>query len=119
MNLAEQIERHLLDRGEWVPARELCRRFGLTERQLRAVGDTPGLCEAFAISIPGHGYKHIRLATTAEFIHAKHYEKRRAIQRFRRVRVWDHARRQAIRSVRNPCFAFERDTGQGVLGLPS
>jgi hypothetical protein len=64
--LEARIERYLLSAAAWVPAAQICRAFGVAERQLRAVDGTPGLCSLIAISGP-RGYKHFHLATRSEW----------------------------------------------------
>lgn len=64
--LTELIEDHLEATGKWVSAKSLTSTFGVKERDLRAVGDRPGLCSAFAIS-GNQGFKHIKHATEDEF----------------------------------------------------
>lgn len=74
--VAGQIERYLLERRDWVSAAELCERFGISERRLRQMYDRPGLCTAFAISLSKQGFKHVAMATEAEWIHAKNAARR-------------------------------------------
>lgn len=65
--LAEQIEKRLLECRDWIPAQQLVAEFGLkSERYLRASGDKPGLCSAFAIS-SNKGFRHVRCCTQEEF----------------------------------------------------
>ena len=48
--LATQIEVFLLLRGDWVSVEELCQRFAIPERLLRADGKRRPICGRFAIS---------------------------------------------------------------------
>lgn len=64
--LSADIETFLLERREWVKTGELIARFGINERELRAVGDAPGLCTEFAISGNG-GFKHVEACSETEF----------------------------------------------------
>jgi hypothetical protein len=61
------IEAFLLRSTDWVPASAIVARYDLSdERELRASGDKPGLCTAFAISGP-RGLRHVRCCTQPEF----------------------------------------------------
>lgn len=46
--LQQSIESYLLERRGWVPAADLCERFGIRERQLRQLADRPGTGPAHA-----------------------------------------------------------------------
>ena len=62
-----EIEKCLVAHGGWVSAAFLVDDFGLSdERELRATGDKPGLCSAFAIS-GKRGFRHVRCCTQQEF----------------------------------------------------
>lgn len=41
MSMAAQIELYLLTRGDWVSGKELCQRFNIAARSLRADGGPP------------------------------------------------------------------------------
>jgi hypothetical protein len=114
MELSPQIESYLLERGDWVKSRELCERFGVTERQLRAVDDRPGLCSRIAIS-GNKGFKHISLATPAEW--EEHYarERKHNIMALVNLRAKRRHRMTLTRQVRRPALVFERDTGQILM----
>lgn len=114
-DLAERIERFLLERGDWVKADEICARFGVDERRLRQMYDRPGLCTAFAISLSNQGFKHVALATTEEWLHAKHAAKREAIARLRRIKTWQANRRSTATICKR--LLIEIDTGQILLPL--
>ncbi len=108
MTLAAHIESYLLSRATWVPARELCERFGVRERELRALDDRPGLCSQIAIS-GNKGFKHIALATTDEW--QRHYARERKHSIMALVNLRQRRRhRERILSTRRPLA--ERDTGQ-------
>lgn len=66
-SLTNMIEAFLLRQTDWIPAATLVARYNLaSERELRATGDKPGLCSAFAIS-GVKGFRHVRCCTQAEF----------------------------------------------------
>ena len=115
-DLARQIERFLLERGDWVATAEICARFGLRPdgRQLRDLDKQPGLCTRFAISRNGAGgYKHARCATTAEWIEFRRTMRKHAIKELLRVRDLTRVRLDATRTVRH--VEWEKDSGQGIL----
>ncbi len=114
--LKEAIESYLLDAPGtgWVKSDELCERFDIKPRQLRAVGDCPGLASEFAIS-GDKGFKHVSRATPAEFLRCKHRLRRHAISELVRARNLDRRRAQSIRTIKRPAFTYQKDTGQGVL----
>jgi hypothetical protein len=111
--VSAEIERYLLARGDWVSADEICRTFGVRERRLRQMDDLPGLCTAFAISLSKSGFKHVALATEAEWVHAKNAARRDAVAKFRRVQVWSERRRNTAKVLR--AGLFEKDSGQGLM----
>jgi hypothetical protein len=113
---AQHIEEYLLDAAGdgWVKGKELCARFGIAERQLRKVGDAPGLCSGFAIS-SDKGFKHVARASTTEFRDFKHRLRRHAIAELTRVRDLDRRRHQVTKTTKRPEFTREKDTGQGLL----
>jgi len=118
MNLAEQIEQYLLERGTWVTCAELSMKFGVRPRRFRKVGDQPGLCSAFAISdYSGNGFKHVAHATTKEWLEFKHAHRRHGISELVRVRDLSRKRKEVTRPYR--ARRFERDTGQAVFGYES
>jgi hypothetical protein len=106
------IETYLLAIGTWVPAKEICDTFHVTERPLRQVGDEAGLCSDFAIS-GDKGFRHVTKATPQEFVHFKKRIRGHGISELRRVRDLDKRRQEVTRTVRN--FSFEKDSGQGLL----
>jgi hypothetical protein len=114
--LKEAIERHLLTVGGsgWVKSSALCALFEIKDRQLRAVGDRPGLASEFAIS-GDKGFKHIDRATPGEYLRFKHRMRRHAIGQLIRARQLDQRRHQTTKKIKRPAFTFERDTNQGVL----
>lgn len=116
MDLDHQIEQYLLDApGDgWVKSRVLCDRFGITERQLRAVGGQQGLCSAFAIS-SDKGFKHVKRASKTEYRAFKHRLRRHAIAELVRVRNLDKRRHEVITTTKRPEFIREKDTDQGLL----
>jgi len=114
-DLAEQIEQYLLVVSDWVSSDEICVRFGLKDdRPLRQVGSRQGLCSGFAIS-GNDGFKHVSLATTAEWLHFKHRLRKHGIAELIRVRDLGQRRHNSVKAIR--AGQFERDTGQGVMQL--
>jgi len=59
---ASAISAFLLARDGWVQAKDICQRFGVEARALRATNTVPGLCSQFAISGP-KGFRHIAACT--------------------------------------------------------
>lgn len=110
------IENHLLNAlgSGWVKSAELCERFGISERQLRKVGDQDGLCSEFAIS-SDKGFKHIEKATTREWLAFKHRMRGHAIAELVRTQKLDRRRANVTKSIKRPVFTFQKDSGQGVL----
>jgi hypothetical protein len=112
--LTPQIESYLLERGDWVKSHELCEYFGVTDRQLRAVDDRPGLCSRIAIS-GNKGFKHISLATPAEW--HEHYtrERKHNIMALVNLRAKRRLRMTLTRQIQRPSLVFERATGQILM----
>ncbi len=121
-DLVPFIDAYLLSRGGWVKARELCERFGVNERQLRANDDQPGLCSRIAIS-GNRGFKHIAVATAVEW--DEHYgrERKHNIMALVNLRAKRRLRISMTRKLRRPTIIVERDTGQmlmsGLIDGPS
>ena len=114
MNLAGQIERHLLSKADWVSAAELVATFSVDERQLRQDGDLPGLCTGYAISGP-KGFKHVKSATTAEWLSFKHRLRRHGISELGRVSRLDRVRHEVKRAVAS--VLLERDSAQTLMAI--
>jgi len=112
MDLTPNIESYLSERGDWVKSRELCERFEVTERQLRAVDDRPGLCTMIAIS-GNKGFKHISLATSAEW--DEHYarERKHNIMALKNLRAKRRLRMTLTRQLQN--LVVERESGQILM----
>jgi len=110
----EQIEAYLLDQGGWVPSREICGMFGVTERQLRQTGDMPGLCSDFAIS-GNDGFKHVSKASTTEWNHFSRRLRQHGIMELVRVRTLRSVRKDVTRIFK--ARRFEKDTGQAVMAI--
>jgi len=114
MSLSSDIEQFLLANHRWVKSEELCDRFGIRPRELRALGDRPGLCSEFAIS-GDKGFKHVRHATAEEF--------NRAYRRARQHGIAELIGARRRRNYRNRLLAekpkpvHELATGQGVMTL--
>lgn len=116
MNSGAQIELFLLARGTWVPTAEICARFDIQERALRAVGDKPGLLDGFAVSSTKqgeHGFCHHRFVERADWLKTKHRLLRHAVGELRKVRAWDRARQNCL-TGRRPELV-EKHTGQLVM----
>lgn len=113
MTLSQQIEEYLLRKRTWVPDAELSSVFNIPERRFRQNGHTPGLCTPFAISLSDKGFKHIALATPGEWIHAKNAERRAAISRLRKIKLWTLRRSHVFFAEHK--HEIERDTGQVLL----
>jgi len=115
-DLKADIESYLLSApgSGWVNSRELCARFEIKDRQLRAVGDRPGLATEFAIS-SDKGFKHVTKAGRVEYLRFKHRMRRHAISELVRVRDLDRRRNSQTRTIKRPAFTFQKDSGQGVL----
>lgn len=104
------------EQNRWVPGEEICERFGVSERHLRADADRAGLLDDFAVSSskPGaHGFKHHCWLPTAEWLPIKHRLRRHAIAEFRKVGRWDRGRTHCLTTARTPRpVLIERHTGQ-------
>ena len=84
--LADSIESWLLAQRGWVDSDALCLVFHVDPRELRATGDTPGLCSGFAIS-GSRGFKHIGNATEEEWQHFHDKMRKHGINELRRVKA--------------------------------
>lgn len=104
-DLAAQIEIHLLTAGTWVPTAELCARYHINERALRAVGHRPGPLDHFAVSSTRHG--------THGFIHHRHL--RHALSELRKVRTWAKSRHNILTGPQKSLL--ELHTHQALLPL--
>jgi len=92
MDLEADIERFLLQRGDWVRTEEIVETFGLQDdRQLRQTNGVPGLCTRFAISSQ-KGFRHVSKATTKEWLEFKHKLRRHGISELSRVATLDRQR---------------------------
>ncbi len=113
MTNTAQIEAWLLAQSGWVSAADLCAACGIDdERKLRYLGNVPGLISEFAISHSRKGYRHVRNATTMEWLKFKWSLLRTGIAYFRHVRAMAKVRR----NVTLPAFpTIEKDTGQRIL----
>lgn len=115
MNLAHQIEQHLLAQADWVSVADLCQRFSIDQRDLRAKGHRkPHLLKPFAISHSVKGYKHIARATIAERLQYKHACRKNLLAYVRADRQYRAALRNC--TTRRP-IPQERHTGQLLIPL--
>lgn len=115
-DLKADIESYLLAAPGtgWVKSRELCGQFDIADRQLRKVGDRPGLVTEFSIS-GNKGFKHIDRATPGEFDEYYSRERKHNLAGLVTLRHKRNRRAQAIRTIQRPAFTFQKDNGQGVL----
>ena len=116
MTLEQRIEEHLLEApgNGWVKSKQLCAPFGITERQLRKVGDQPGLCTVCAIS-GNKGFKHIERATPGEWGEYYARERQHNINGLVTLRQKRNRRHQVTKTTKRPAFTREKDSGQGLL----
>ena len=112
--LSTEIEGYLLDARRWVPAAELCERFEVPERGLRALGDQPGLCSLFAIS-GDQGFKHVAHATDQEFDRAYARLRSHGLAELVRARRLKRRRAELHAKVTRPPAVVEKTTGQVLL----
>ena len=115
MDLARQIELHLLERGDWVSVQDLCSRFAIKPRMLRADGDRDGLLDDIAVSSTRggeHGFIHINLLGAPDYIRAKRRLRKHGIRELRKVKRWEQARARARIGLKP---TTERYTGQLLL----
>jgi hypothetical protein len=111
--IALRIEQHLLARADWVSVAEICERFGVDQRDIRAKGRKQGhLLKPFAISNSVRGYKHIVHTTAAERIQYKHATRKNLVAYARADRQLAAALRNC--TTRRP-MPHERHTGQLIL----
>ena len=112
--LAQQIEKHLLETHGWVTAWELQSKFGIGERALRALDGKPGLCSEFAIS-GNKGFKHVQYATDAEFDRSYKRARKHGIAELIGARLRKRYRERLLAPA--PAPIHERTTGQAVMSL--
>jgi len=105
------IEDHLLSAGDWVSVDQICERFGIEERILRADGKRRPICRHFAISSSTRGFKHLAHTTASERIAYKHARKKSLIAHARALKEFDAALHNCLHG--RP--AVERLTGQTLL----
>ena len=116
--ISNQVEQLLIERGDWVSTGEICQKFNVDERQLRAKNDEPGKCTLIAIS-SNKGYKHVAIATTAEWTAHYHRERKHNIMGLVNLRNRRHRREST--AIQKPQFkqqqtpAIQPDTGQFLL----
>ena len=114
MTDSAQIEAYLLENRHWIPAREICAKFGCHERALRGLGDRSGLCSAFAIS-GDKGLKHIKWATNSEWEHFSNRLRQHGIAELVRVQKLRRVRQAFTTSTPRQPVVFEKATGQALL----
>jgi hypothetical protein len=111
---AKKIEQFLLENRRWVKADELCARFGIRERQLRAYDGRPGQCSEFAIS-GDKGFKHVQHASEEEFQRSDQRSRRHAIGEFVSARLRRRYRQRLLTD--RPPPEHEVATGQVVMAI--
>lgn len=104
--------KHLLENPRWIRAQDICVRFEICQRKLRALGDRPGLCSEFAIS-GDKGFKHVRHATTVEFNRSYQRSRTHGINELIGARRRKRYRDRLLTSKPPPMH--ERATGQAVM----
>lgn len=117
-DLVYQLEAFLLLQGTWVPMSEICQRFGVEERSLRATATRRAVFANFAISssTPGqNGLKHMSFTTVAERLAYKHNRRRRLVAEVRALRDYETALHNCLTGQR--AAQIERHTGQSLLPL--
>jgi len=114
IDLPTHLEMWLLSEPRWIPAAEICERFQIEERRLRAKGQHPGVCDAFAVSGP-KGYKHVRHLTDEEFDQARQITVAVALAYFRKGKRWEIARHRPLTGAQKELV--EKITGQRVMPL--
>jgi hypothetical protein len=110
--LATEIEIWLRARNFWVKEQDICKRFGVTDRQLRNTANRPGLLSDFAIS-GNDGYKHVRNATADEWDAFTYRIRNHSIAQLRRLKTLRAVRTNQFTGPRP--FLTEVTSGQGVL----
>lgn len=112
--LQAAIESFLLSRRDWVTAGEICARFEIRERALRAYKGVPGLCTEIAIS-GDKGYRHIATCTPAEW--QEYYGRNRShgLEELRSLRRKADARRRLVRTLQRPQALLERTSPQTLM----
>lgn len=118
LDLATQIEIHLLTIGTWVPTTELCDRYGINQRALRAVGRRPGLLDHFAVSSTRqgtHSYIHHRYLPTKDWLPIKHRLLSHALAEIRKARLWTKSRHNILTGPQKSLKEYH--THQALLSL--
>jgi hypothetical protein len=114
-DLAPQIAEWLLAQPGWVSATDLCARFGIDDdRQLRCIGEVPGLISEFAISHTRKGFRHVKKASTLEWLVFKFSLMRHAISVIRRVKRLARVRHNVFLPTTPPT---EKDSGQTLFTI--
>lgn len=110
-DIAQIINTWMESQDRWVSSLEICSRFHVSERALRAKGRIPGILSQTCISSDA-GFKHLRHSTVRERIACKHRITRHFIAEARRLR-WLALGLTRIKT-NNP-RPMELKTGQLVL----
>jgi hypothetical protein len=114
LTLQTAIADYLLARRTWVPAADICDRFQIRQRILRAYKGIPGLLTEIAIS-GDKGYRHIATCTESEW--QEYYGRNRShgLEELRSLRRKRDARRRLQRTIRRPPLLLERHTPQTLM----
>ena len=103
MNLATRIELHLLQAGGFVPTREICDKFDIPERNLRAKGGEPGMLDDFAVSSTAagqSGFIHHRHLPEEAFASIAGRIRSHGIAELRKIKHWRQARHNVLTGKR-------------------
>ena len=103
MNLAARIELYLLQAGGFVPTREICERFEIAERNLRAKGGEAGLLDDFAVSSTAQGqsgFIHHRHLPEEAFSSIAGRIRQHGIAELRKIKHWKQARHNVLTGKR-------------------
>jgi hypothetical protein len=111
--LAIELDLWLRCQNRWVSGREICERFGINERRLRFDQGKPGLLSYNAVSCSQRGFKHVRMASDAEFIECDTKDRKHNVSRYLVLRARRNTRRNEF-TGRRPDM-IERHSGQMVF----
>jgi hypothetical protein len=112
--IAAAIEAFLLENHRWVKSDELCEKFEIRPRELRALGERPGICSEFAIS-SDKGFKHVKHASETEFMHSYRRVRKHGIAELIGARRRRRYRDRLL--IDKPPPVHEVATGQEVMAI--
>lgn len=116
MDLALRIELFLLQRGGFVSTREICERFEIADRDLRAKEGKAGLLDDFAVSSTSegaHGFIHHRHLHESDWKKIENRLRQHGIAELKKVRHWRLSRHNCLTGKRPDLR--EVHGGQGML----